>query len=115
VSEQNKAYRVSIVVDVYGDAYKAGRVYAALSEAAGKLDADEQTFEVEWIGEGSIEDPGRPPLDCWCGAPAQCASPTVPFDGTWQPVCIEHTSECSEVVHLDDLSEDELNEKLGLA
>lgn len=108
----SKQHRITVTVDLEGDAYRAGRVREAMDNAAARLNAELQDSTVERLDQ---DEPNafRPELDCWCGRPAQACQPTVPYDdGTYQPVCIEHAQD--GFVHLDDLSDVELGDKLGL-
>lgn len=106
-------HRVTVTVSVEGDAYKAGRIRAAMEDAAAKLNGELQDSGCERI---DVEEPNgfRPELDCWCGKPAQFAAPTVPYDGTCQPICVEHLDECGESYELDELTDVELGDLLGL-
>lgn len=105
-------YRINVVADFdVDDRYAASRAYSAMSEAVGRENGDEQNYEIEWIGEGE-----EPALTCWCKAPASFAVPTVPSDGTMQPVCDQHIEGASHYESLQDMEDDgSLDEKLGLA
>jgi hypothetical protein len=111
----DKVHRVTVTIDVRGDAYRAGRVRAAMEEAAAQLPVPGE-LEDSSVERLDADEPNgfRPELDCWCGRPAQFAVPTVPYDGTCSPVCVEHVAECSESYELDELTDVELADKLGL-
>jgi hypothetical protein len=111
-------YRLSLTVDVDGDAFVAGRVMAALQEAAGESDGrwNSVSVSVEHDEVECLDHPWIDPLDdlhCWCGAKTLYAQPSVPSDGVLHPVCLDHAED--GYVGLEQFDAEEIAQKLGLA